>query len=117
MRRAIIAAMLCIAMCGCTPASKKSTELSRQADNFEVPRRITVFNVRTNEVMWQMTGNFSTQHSAGDLDIIVDRGNGLYGKYYFKLGEWTTYLVEDLSNTDYPPYEFSMEIMTGKEDE
>lgn len=113
MRRALAVALAAALCCGCyydTEAGKTSKELSKQADSFEVTRRITVFNLRTNEVMWQLTGNFSTHRDGEDLDVIVDRGNGLRQKFYFKCGEWVTYLVEDLDNTDWPAYEFDIEI-------
>jgi hypothetical protein len=55
-------------MSGCREAERVSYNVSKEADSFNVTRRITVFNVRTDKVLWQMTGNFSTQSSNGDLD-------------------------------------------------
>ena len=117
MRKAIAALMVALALvtCGCSKAYETSQALSESADRFEITRRVTVFNVRTNEVMWQLTGNLSVQYSNGDLDIIVDRGNGLYQKFFFKNSEWTTYLVEDLNNSDYPPYAFDLQF-AGEEE-
>jgi len=120
MRRAIAALMVALSLvtfgCGCSDAYETSRALSESADRFEITRRVTVFNVRTNEVMWQLTGNFSVQYSNGDLDIIVDRGNGLYQKFFFKNSEWTTYLVEDLNNSDYPPYVFDLQFADDGEE-
>lgn len=120
MRRTIVALMVALSLvtfgCGCSDAYKTSQALSDSADRFEITRRVTVFNVRTNEVMWQLTGNFSVQYSNGDLDIIVDRGNGLYQKFFFKNSEWTTYLVEDLNNSDYPPYVFDLQFADDSEE-
>lgn len=115
MAAATLAVSLVMAGCGCSQSYYKSHEISRAADNFEVTRRITVFNVRTNEVMWQLTGNFSVRQSAGDIDVVVSRGNGVFQKFFFQLNEWTTYLVEDLDNSDWPAYDFEMEIKADKD--
>lgn len=55
---------------GCTEASQVNHNLRMQADNFNVRRKITVFNLRTDTVLFQMEGLFSiSDDSDGDLDI------------------------------------------------
>lgn len=101
-----------LAACSCTRESNRvSYNISKEADQFNVTRRITVFNVRTDKVLWQMTGNFSTLSSNGDLDVIVELPDGTYTKHYFDLNEWTTYVVEDLSGTDVTPYAYELNFL------
>lgn len=106
----ILIAMV-LAIVGCREANRVSYNVSKEADSFNVTRRITVFNVRTDEVLWQMTGNFSTQYSDGDLDVIVELPDGSYAKHYFDLNEWTVYVVEDLSGTDVTPYSYELNFL------
>ena len=110
MAAALVAALF---MGGCVrEAEHVSYNISKEADSFNVTRRITVFNVRTDKVLWQMTGNFSTQSTGdGDLDVIVELPDNTYTKHYFDLNEWTTYVVEDLSGTGVTPYAYELNFL------
>lgn len=104
--KAVVAALIALSVtsCACSKAEEVSLNVSKNADKFEVPRRITVVNTRTDTIIWQMTGFFSTQQSYGDLDVIACVGPEKYIKSYFDLNEWTTYVVEDLGYEDVPEY-------------
>lgn len=108
-----VMAALTMAFCatGCREADKVTYNISKEADNFNVMRRITVFNVRTDKVLWQMTGRFSIKSSDGDLDVICEIGDGKYSKHFFDLNTWTTYIIEDLSGTDVSRYSYELEFM------
>lgn len=95
----------------CSTAYRTSQEVSRDANEFNVTRRITVLNTRTDTVLWRLTGNFATFESDGDLDVICQLPDGTYSKSYFDLNEWTTYVVEDLNGTDIKPYTYEMEYL------
>ena len=114
-RKAVAAVVVALAVAfgvsGCREANHVSYNISKEADSFNVTRRITVFNVRTDKVLWQMTGNFSTQSSNGDLDVIVELPDHTYTKHYFDLNEWTTYVVEDLSGTGVTPYAYELNFL------
>jgi outer membrane lipoprotein-sorting protein len=85
---------------GCTQADRVSNNLSQQADNFNVARKLTVINVRTDTVLFQMTGNFSIEkESDGDLAVIGENDNGTYYKHFVCLADEITYVVEDLGTT------------------
>lgn len=102
--------------CSCSSeAAERSWQISNDADNFGVERRLTVVNTRTDKVLWQVTGVFSTGHSTGDLDVIVDLGDGRYAKHYFDLNEWTTYFVEDVSNEGLPDHFYEVRTLPGEE--
>ena len=108
----IIAILLMIVIVtGCTEAERVSQNISKQADNFNVQRRLTVINCRTDEVILSMTGTFSVQYSGGDLDIIVELPDGTYQKHFVGLNSWTTYVVEDVSNTPVSKYAYEIEFM------
>ena len=107
----IIAAMLCA--CG-REVNQVSHNISVQADNFNVMRRITVFNTRTDKCLLQMTGRFSLQNEgANELAVIVeiDRKKGRYQKHFIYLNEWVTYTVEDLNGVEVSRYDYELEFM------
>lgn len=107
-----VAIMTVLTIAGCREANHVSYNISKEADSFNVTRRITVFNLRTNKVLWQMTGNFSTQSDGNDLDVIVELPDKQYAKHYFNLNdEWTAYIVEDLSGTDVTPYAYELNFL------
>jgi hypothetical protein len=108
---ALAVVMLAFAAYGCREADRVSRNVSVEADNFNVARRITVFNVRTDKVLWQMTGTFSIKRSDGDLDVIVELPDHTYAKHFFDLNEWTTYIVEDLSGTNVPKYNYELNFL------
>lgn len=84
--------------CGCTKAERKSTEISREADEFKTPRKLTIINIRTDKIVLEFIGTFSVQSSSGAIDILCAVGNDKYEKYFFTLNEWTIYVVEDISS-------------------
>lgn len=92
----VLSVMFCLS--GCTEAERKSTEISRQADEFKTPRKLTIINTRTDKVILEFTGTFSVQSSAGAIDILCAIDDNRYEKHFFTLNDWTIYVVEDVSN-------------------
>lgn len=84
--------------CGCTKAERKSTEISREADEFKTPRKLTIINTRTDKIVLEFVGTFSVQSSSGAIDILCAVGDDKYEKHFFTLNEWTIYVVEDISS-------------------
>lgn len=96
---AITIIFLTLSSCtGCTEAERKSSEISREADEFKTPRKLTIINTRTDKIVLEFTGTFSVQSSAGAIDILCAVGNDKYEKHFFTLNEWTIYVVEDISS-------------------
>ena len=93
-----------LSLSGCSEADKKSIEISKQADNFETPRRLTVINTRNDKIILEFTGTFSVQSSGGAIDILCAIGDNRYEKHFFTLNEWTIYVVEDVSNQGVDKY-------------
>lgn len=104
-----------VSLSGCGREAKRvSYNISKEADNFNVMRRLTVFNTRTDRCMMQMTGRFSIQNEGNnELAVIVelDRKKGIYQKHFVYLNEWTTYTVEDLNGVKVSKYDYELEFM------
>ena len=97
---AVVAAAL--AFGGCSPADTASRNASKAADNFEVARRIRVFNGITGEVVMQMEGFCSLQGSKTPrrMAIICKDDDGKFLKNFIDRGDNTFVLTEQLSSVD-----------------
>ena len=93
---------------GCsTDAEKVNYNLDKQADQFEVERRVTVYNARTDTVILQVEGYLSlSNNSSGELVITCKTGSGTYKKNYVYLTENTLYCMEDITGTHTDPYHY-----------
>jgi len=114
--KVFICLFLCIVMaltlCGCRESTIVSNNVSKQADNFNVMRRITVFNIRTDTVLMQMTGYFALKNnSSNELVVIAEVEKGVYQKHFIYLNAYTMYTVEDLNGTKVSPYAYEMEFL------
>jgi len=101
-----------MSLTGCNDqASRVSHNVSKEADNFNVTRRVTVFNTRTDNVLLEIIGNLSIKHSSGDVDIIVETAPGVYKKHFVSLNDWTTYVVEDVSGAFVDKYHYEVNFL------
>jgi uncharacterized membrane protein len=97
----LVVAMVCV-FTGCqTQAEKVSYNLSKEADNFNIVRQLTVINCIEGDVLFQMTGKLSIKADMADnqLEITV-QDNGTYVKHFVGLSDNVTYVVEDLNLGD-----------------
>ena len=105
----VILVLVLVLLTGCTQANRVSANLSQQADNFNVARKLTVINVRTDNILFQITGNFSIEKEAdGDLAVIGENDNGTYYKHFICLADEITYVVEDLGTTGVNKYKYEI---------
>lgn len=98
--------MLCI--CSCSTANTVNYNLSKEADEFNVYRRITVTNARTDMIMLQAEGYMAlSNNSANELVVTFKTGENQYYKDYIYLNDWTCYVMEQVEpkSTDRYHYE------------
>ena len=103
-----------IAICsGCRQASMVSYNVSKEADNFNVTRRLTVINTRSDKCILQMVGRMSIEDQKDGIAVLVevDRDRGIYQKHYIYMNQWTMYTVEDISGINVSRYAYEMEFM------
>ena len=109
----IMIAVIAVSLTGCMEqeADKVTRNLSLQADNFNVTRRVTVYNCRTDKILLEMIGNLSVQKSSGDVDLIIEVAPGQYKKHFVRLNEWTMYVVEDVSGAFVDKYHYVINFL------
>ena len=97
---------------GCTEAQRVSRNVSQQADNFNVQRRVTVINTRTDKPELEIIGNLSVQNDGtGDVDLIVEVAPNVFKKHFVHLNEWTIYVVEDISGAYVDKYHYEVNFL------
>ena len=91
-------AIAAMSFTGCTESERVSYNLSKEADNFNVVRQLTVINCIKGDVLFQMTGKLSITSDTEDnqLEVIVEE-DGTYVKHFVGLSDNVTYVIEDLN--------------------
>lgn len=109
----VLTCILALSLTGCRQANVVSRNVSKQADNFNVTRRVTVINTRTDKVLMQMVGKISIEDVQNGVAVIVeiDRKKSIYQKHYIYLNGNTMYTVEDVSGIGVSKYAYEMEFM------
>lgn len=107
---ALIVALV-LMLTGCEEADVVSRNVSKEADNFNVQRRVTVYNTRTDKVLLEVVGLLSVKQSSGDIDIIMEVAPGQYKKHFVSLNAWTTYVVEDINGAFVDKYHYEINFL------
>lgn len=99
--------MLC--MCSCSTADTVNYNLNKEADEFNVYRRITVTNARTDMIMLQAEGYMSlSNNSANELVVTIKTGENQYYKDYIYLNDWTCYVMEQVEPKSTDKYHYEL---------
>ena len=116
---AVLLVVLCLMGCmtGCSEASNVNHNLSQAADNFQVVRKITVYNARTDLIIMEMEGLMSLSNtSTSELVVTCMTGPNQYKKNYIYLNEYVIYVVEDITGTVTDPYHYKIHFYTAMPD-
>lgn len=110
---AITVIMFSILMTGCTDgADTVSYNISKEADEFKVKRRIVFVNLRTNDYLLEIKGNCSVKggrdNSSRELEVICRIGDNKYQKHFLYIADETTYTVEQLEYSDVSRYDYEI---------
>lgn len=97
---------------GCSESSRVESNLSKEADNFNIVRQLTVMNCIKGDVLFQMSGKMSITADVDDnqLEIIVENEDGSYVKHFVGLSDNVTYVIEDLNlgKNDVEKYKYTL---------
>jgi hypothetical protein len=92
---------------GCSEADKVNVNLSKKAGYFGIERKITVYNARTDYIIFEAEGYMDiSNNSTNELVITCKTGEDTYKKNYVYLNDYTMYAVEDISGTHTDPYHY-----------
>lgn len=97
---------------GCSQADRASYNVSREADRFNVTRRLVVINARSDKPIFELVGNFSLSNNLdNELEVTCEVENGKYKKHFIYLNEWTIYSVEDVSGAYVDNYHYEVNYL------
>ena len=106
----VLIGLTIVLLTGCTSAETVSYNISRDSDEFKVKRRITFVNLRTGDYLFTMTGKCSIQGGSGslndELEVVCRIGEDKYQKHLLYLAEETSYIVEQLEDSDVSRYDY-----------
>ena len=99
-----------VILTACNQAERVSHNLSEEADNFNVVRKVTVINAITNDIIFEMSGKMSINADTSDnqLEIVVENGEGNYQKKIIGLSNNVSYVVEDVTSKDVDKYKYTI---------
>lgn len=105
--------MLAAGLGGCRQSTITSYNISKEADNFNVTRRLAVINARTDKPIFELVGKFalSNNSNTNELEIICQTGPNEFKKHYVYLNEWTIYIVEDVSGAHVDSFHYEVNFL------
>lgn len=93
----LVALLMIVTLSGCARDSEvASRNISNDADNFKVLRKITFINTESGEVLYTVEGNMSIKADTGDnqLEITAKTGKDKFQKHILGLSPKTVYIVQ-----------------------
>lgn len=102
-----------LALTGCSQADRASHNVSVEADNFRVVRRLAVINTVTDQPIMEMVGNFSIKADIEDsqLEITAKEEDGTFRNHFVGISPTVTYVVEDISGADVSAYRYQISYL------
>lgn len=104
---------ICLTFAGCTEASRVSYNISEEANNFNVFRRVVVVNTMTDKILFELDGFFSIEvdETEQQLEITCQTGENTYQKHFIGLSTMVAYTVEDLKGAEVDPYHYEIHYL------
>lgn len=108
---ATIVAMLlaAVSLAACANDSETvSHNLSQDADNFKVHRRVVFFNGITDKYLLSIEGYCSITDEGNQLEVTCKVGESTYKKHFLGLSDNVSYFVEQLEPIESDPYHYKV---------
>lgn len=108
---ALVALLMIVTLSGCARDSEiASQNISNDADNFKVLRKITFINTVSGEVLYTVEGNMSIKADTADnqLEITAKTGKDKFQKHILGLSPKTVYIVQQQEWQEANQYNFQI---------
>ncbi len=102
-----------LTLSGCTKAERVNYNISEEADNFNVFRRVVVVNVMSDKILFELDGFFSidVDELENQLEITCQTDEDTYSKHFVGLSTMVAYTVEDLKGAKVDPYHYEIHYL------
>ena len=116
MRKVFTIMALVMLLTGCEKSDRVNYNIRREANNFNVYRRVVAINTRLNETLFAVEGYISVNiDSDGDLNVTIQTGEDDFKLFYAHLGNDVTYTVVQIDPIDVTPYAYNISFFPAKE--
>ena len=87
-----------------------SKNISKEAANFEIQRRVVFYNGITDSYMLTLEGRCALGNTdkPGELTVVCKIGPNAYKKHFLGLSDNVTYFVEQLESADVSEYHYKV---------
>lgn len=106
-----LAATAALGLTACTSeADTTSYNLSKDADNFKIERRIVFYNGITDQTMLTIEGlcSFGNDDTASQRTVTCKVGPDSYKKHFLGLSDNVTYFAEQIDGAKVSPYHYKV---------
>ena len=107
---AVVAVLSLGVFAGCngdSNADKVSENLGKEAEKFNVQRKILFVNAITDQVLWEVDGRCSVEYNANlprNLEVICKHGPDDYKKHFLGLSDNVTWIATQTEGIDVSEY-------------
>lgn len=111
-----LALLILLGLNGCSrEVEHVNYNIQKDADNFEIRRRVVALNTRTNEPLFEVEGLISiNDDSDGDLNVTIKTQDG-YKLFYAHLSKDVTYTSIQLDANDANPYAYNIVFFPARD--
>ena len=110
----MIAAMM-VFTSGCNKADTMRNNIQKEANRFNVYRKITFVNLYTGQLLYSAEGYFSVQTTYNnnyqgqqEIGLVFNIAKNEYKMDYFSIAENVCYVIEQVENTTGDPYHWKI---------
>lgn len=106
---AAAALALGLVLTGCSSqADTVSENLSKEADSFNIERRIVFVNGITDKYLLTVEGKCSIKDANGQLEVTCKVGEDDYRKHFLGLSQNVTYVAEQINGANVDPFHYKL---------
>lgn len=116
MKKVFTIMALIMLLTGCEKSDRVNYNIRREANNFNVYRRVVAINTRLNETLFAVEGYISIDvDSDGDLNVTIQTGEEEFKLFYAHLGNDVTYTVIQTEPSSVTPYAYNISFFPARE--
>jgi hypothetical protein len=107
----VLLAFLIVGLGGCASAADVASQnISREADQFKITRRIVFYNGITDSYILVIEGlcSLGNYDAAGELTVTCKISNSEYMKHFLGLSDNVTYFAEQMKSVDVDLYHYKV---------
>lgn len=111
----ILVLIIPIGLTSCNNATTVEHNIQKEANKFNVYRRMRFINLNSDKILYEVEGYFSLQttydnqyQGQQEIGIIIETGKDEYKMHYFSVDNNIAYVIEQVENTHTDPYHWEI---------